>query len=188
MKALVVYESMFGNTRQIAEAITAGLKVSLVTELFVAHDTNAQIVNDVQLVVVGAPTHAWGLSRQRTRDAAALDAAKNPNHHIEPGPLGPGVREWLRELNPQYLCHAVAFDTRFDKPRLFTGSAARVIQRGLRKAGFASFGEPHSFIVSGTAGPLVVGELERARQWGEALGRTIVQLTPIHDMPHKATS
>jgi hypothetical protein len=187
MKALVVYESMFGNTRQVAEAVAAGLRMSLATEMIVARDTRASDLDDVQLVVVGAPTHAWGLSRRRTRDAAALDATNNPAHHIEPGPLGPGVREWLLELKPQHGRYAVAFDTRFDKPRLLTGSASRPIQRGLRKARFATLGEPHSFTVRGTAGPLVAGEIERARQWGEALGRTIVQLTPIHDMPEKAT-
>lgn len=186
MKALVVYESMYGNTRHIAEAVTDGLRSSITTELVLAGDTRAVDLDDVQLVVVGAPTHAWGLSRGRTREAAVMDAAKHPDHHRESVPLGPGVREWLRELKQQDTRRGVAFDTRLDKPKLFTGSAARTIQRGLRAAGFSTFGEPHSFTVTGMAGPLTLGEVERARQWGEAMGRTIVQLTPPQAMPERA--
>ena len=74
-------------------------------------------------------------------------------------------------------CRGVGFDTRYDKPKLLTGSAARSIQRGLHAAGFAPFGEPHSFVVTGTAGPLAFGEIERAREWGEAMGHMIVGMS-----------
>ena len=82
MKALVVYESMFGNTRHIAEAIADGIatvdphrgRAWLTTQ-------ERSISMDVELVVVGAPTHAWGLSRKRTREGAAAgcgQASRSP--------------------------------------------------------------------------------------------------------------
>jgi hypothetical protein len=186
MKAIVVYESMFGNTRHVAEAVADGLRSSIETELVPANDTLGIDLADVQLVVVGAPTHAWGLSRTSTRQGAATDAVKHPDHHLEAGPLEPGVREWLHKLKKQGPRRGVAFDTRLDKPKALTGSAARSIQRGLHAAGFAYFGEAHSFTVTGMAGPLAPGEAERAQQWGEAMGRMLVRITTPLAMPERA--
>ena len=69
MRALVVYESMFGNTRLVAEAVAEGLSSGLdvdVVEVAAAPTS----FDDVELVVVGGPTHALGMTRQRTRDDA----------------------------------------------------------------------------------------------------------------------
>ncbi len=177
MKALVVYESIFGNTRHIAEAVADGLRQSIDTELIRAHDAGEIDFDDVRLMVVGAPTHAWSLSREHTRESAFLDAREHPDHLLESALIGTGVREWLHGLPRLDGCRGVGFDTRYDKPKLLTGSAARSIQRGLCAAGFSPFGEPHSFVVTGTAGPLAFGEIERAREWGEAMGHMIVGMS-----------
>ena len=154
MKALVVFESVYGNTRHIAEAVADGLRGSIPTELMSVGDAYDVDLSDVQLVVVGAQ--------------------------------GPGVRDWLHRLPRQRSCRGVAFDIRFDKPKLVTGCAARSIQRGLHAAGFPAFGEPHSFLVTGTAGPLAFGEIERAREWGEAMGRMIVGMSVEMALPARA--
>ncbi|MGZ4724684.1 MAG: flavodoxin family protein [Ilumatobacteraceae bacterium] len=187
MKALVVYESMYGNTRHIAEAIAEGLQVSIEARAIPVGDVRTIDVDNAQLVVVGAPTHAWGLSRRRTREVAASDMAKHSEQRVSQGALATGVREWMRGLKLQRSCRSAAFDTRLDRPRLFTGSAVRAIGRGLVAAGFSVFGEPHTFRVSGTTGPLAFGEIERAREWGEAMGRTMVQLDGVGSAK-KATS
>ncbi|MEY2400849.1 MAG: hypothetical protein QOJ08_960 [Ilumatobacteraceae bacterium] len=183
MKAIVVFESMFGNTRHVAEAIAEGLRWTLPTEVVLARDAGNVDLADVDLVVVGAPTHAWGLSSKRTREGAAQDAIKHPDHLLDTKAMGSGVREWLHDLKYSGDCRAVSFDTRFDKPQLMTGSAARSIERRLHGVGFAKVSRPHSFRVTGMAGPLESGEIDRARQWGEAMGRIIVppiarRLTP----------
>lgn len=180
MKALVVYESMFGNTRHVAEAIADGLRWSIPTETALANDPAALDLGGVELVVVGAPTHAWGLSRKRTREGAAMDAVKHPDHHLDAEAAEAGVREWLAQLQRRVGCRAAAFDTRLAKPVLLTGSAARSIQRGLQRAGFDTVARPESFLVTGMAGPLAPGEIERAGQWGESIGRNIVNLTAAH--------
>jgi Flavodoxin domain len=186
MKALVVYESMYSNTRRIAEEIADGLRSSFPTDIALARDAEALDLEDVELVVVGAPTHAWGLSRASTREGAAHDAIKHPDRLLDSGQPGTGVREWLHELTPGGGRRAATFDTRFDKSMVLTGSAARVIQRGLRRAGFTIVAKPESFVVTGMAGPLAPGEIERANQWGEALGRTIAQLTEAGVMLEKS--
>jgi hypothetical protein len=185
MKALVVYESMFGNTRHIAEAIAAGLCSSIQTEVKLARDAGDEDLEGVGLVVVGGPTHAWGLSGTRSREGAVADAAKHPDHLLDTQPLGPGVREWLHGLATHHGCFAAAFDTRFDKPKAVTGCAARKIQRRLHRSGFTTLAEPHSFVVTGMAGPLVLGEVERAEQWGQALGRGFAKMTASGTKPAK---
>jgi hypothetical protein len=73
---------------------------------------------------------------------------------------------------------AVAFDTRFKKPRWLTGSAARAAEKRLRELGYRIAAPAESFFVAGTTGPLVAGELDRARRWGDRLGSAVTTSTP----------
>jgi len=67
MKALVVYESIFGNTRRVAESIGGGLApVGEVSVLPVAETSRAQVMS-ADLLVVGGPTHMHGMTRPRSR-------------------------------------------------------------------------------------------------------------------------
>ncbi|MEU1390083.1 MULTISPECIES: flavodoxin domain-containing protein [unclassified Nonomuraea] len=163
MKALVVYESMYGNTERIAQAVAEGLATRMRAALTEVGSAPAHVGDEVTLLVVGGPTHAFSMSRAATRDSAAQQAA---------GPLvsrGRGVREWLATVSTSSagLCSA-AFDTRVAKPRL-PGSAGRAVAKRLRRLGVRLAVPPCGFYVTGTQGPLVPGELERARQWGESL-------------------
>ena len=175
MRALVVYESMFGNTHLIAEAIATGLDRSGSHVIKPAHAVSFEDVEAADIVVVGGPTHAWSMARASTRKGATDDSAKHPEHALEPDAAEPGLREWFRQLAEQRGRYAAAFDTRLDKPKLLTGSAARSITRELDDHGFQTLGEPSSFVVSGMDGPLVAGEVERACAWGELLGRLVEQ-------------
>ena len=160
-RALVVFESMFGNTRTIAEAVAEGLSARFTTDLVEVSVAPNRIPNDVSLVVVGGPTHAFGLTRPRTREDAATQTD---------GPLvspAGGLREWLEAVEVLPSSHAAAaFDTRIEKPRL-PGSAARGAEKRLRRLGFRVVAAAESFYVIGTKGPLMPGEVERARRWAE---------------------
>jgi hypothetical protein len=162
MDALVVVESMFGNTRRIAEAVALGLGERVHARVLdVADPAAARAAVDADLVVVGGPTHAFGMTRPSTRGSAVEQGAT--------GAVGTGLREWLDTLAPAAAGRAAAaFDTRADRPRL-PGSAAAAATRRLRRLGFAVLTRPESFRVSGTPGPLVPGEEERARVWGANL-------------------
>jgi flavodoxin len=76
MAAVVVYESMFGNTQTVAEAIAEGLSTTMRVELHEVGAAPAAMERDVDLLVVGAPTHAFGLSRLSTRASAAEQAER----------------------------------------------------------------------------------------------------------------
>jgi hypothetical protein len=164
MKALVVYESMFGNTETIARAIADGLQ-----PVFDVTVQNARTMPDaagMDLVVVGGPTHAFGMSRPATRADAARQAT------IRPGAADAGIREWL-DCSPALAgMAAAAFDTKVDKPYL-PGSAAHRAYRQLRRLGGRMVARPESFRVSGTPGPLVAGEERRAQQWAAALAAAV---------------
>ncbi|WP_112133601.1 flavodoxin family protein [Glycomyces dulcitolivorans] len=160
MRAAVIYESMFGSTRQVAQAVAAELSDHMEVDVFEVGEAPL-VLGDVQFVVVGAPTHAFSLSRPSTRAEAALKAP----HGLVSTQIG--LREWLEAVEVPAGVQAIAFDTRVD--RHLVGSAARAATRKLRKAGFRVLAEPVSFLVEGIQGPLAVGELERARFWAEEL-------------------
>jgi hypothetical protein len=158
-RALVVYESMFGNTRLIADAIGEGLRDHFQTVDVLDASVAPSTVDDVDLLVVGAPTHAFGMPRPKTRAAARQQGAA-----VE---LQRGVREWLGALvRPTHPIAATAFDTRAKGP--ITGSARRPINRRLRRLGFRT-AAPISFTVTGTPGPLAEGDVDRARSWAASL-------------------
>ncbi|MEO3876005.1 flavodoxin [Nonomuraea sp. B12E4] len=172
MDALVVYESMFGNTKRIAEAVAEGLATRLRTEVVEVGSAPGRVGPEVVLLVVGGPTHAFAMSRASTRRSAAQQAT---------APLlssGDGVREWLAALGTaSATLGSAAFDTRVAKPRL-PGSAARGVAKRLRRLGIRAVAPAQSFYVAGTEGPLAEGELERARQWGESLAAAFPVAAP----------
>ena len=122
---------------------------------------------DVDLLVVGGPTHMHGLTTAMSRKMAA-SAGKEDAAHVEPGASEqPGLREWLRDLEARGI-KAAAFDTRGDARAALTGSAARGIARRLRRRGCEVI-DSQSFLVADAEDPLEDGELDRAREWGASL-------------------
>ena len=160
MQALVVFESMFGNTAAIARAVGSGLATKLETQIHEVDAAPRVLGESTELLIVGGPTHAFGMSRVGTRETAARQAGDSLVSQ------GIGVREWLDAFQfPSWGVAGAAFDTRIDRPRL-PGAAANAIARRLRRAGVSPVLSTESFYVSATDGPLLEGELERARQWG----------------------
>jgi flavodoxin len=168
MRALVVYESMFGNTRTIAEAIAAGLAERFEVTLTEVGEAPHRVPGDVGLLVVGGPTHAFGLSRSSTRRDAGKQAG-GPDGLVSPGL---GIREWLGDLEPHPGLPAATFDTHIDKR--FPGSAAGAAKKRLQARGY-SVRAAESFHVTDTRGPLSEGEEARARTWAKELaGRLVI--------------
>lgn len=168
MRALVVYESMFGNTRAIATAVARGLAPRIGVEVVEVGAAPSDLSDAVGLLVVGGPTHAFSMSRVQTRANAVEQGAPAADA------VDVGMREWLDGLGaPAARIVAATFDTRVDR-RFLPGSAARVAARRLRRMGFAVVDEVASFYVGDVPGPLEDGEEERAERWGEHLAMTYV--------------
>jgi flavodoxin len=164
MKALVVYESFWGNTEQVAMAITKGLAVHGEVELVEVGNAPSVMTEPVDLIVIGGPTHAFSMTRQSTREDAFKQGASSGSKTV-------GVREWLEHLHRGRHTERVAtFDTKMGKVRHLPGSAARAAANVARKLGYKAAAKPMSFYVQGVNGPLLEGELDRAQAWGERLG------------------
>lgn len=171
MKVLVAYESMYGNTREIAEAIAEGLKA--LGDVEVASVNAGEGANvDAEVVVVGGPTHMHGLPNSMSRKGVEA-GAKEEGTELEPGAAdGPGLREWLSKREGDGK-RAAAFDTRIDKSAVLTGAASRGIAKRLRRRGYEVVADPESFFVEDTEGPLADGEPDRAKAWGASLAERL---------------
>ncbi len=170
MNVLIVHESMFGNTRTIASAVADGLHQGRspddgAVRLVHVDDAPTVIPADVDLLLVGGPTHALGMTRPRTRQDALTQGATA---------AGQGVREWIQAVTPRPELRVVTFDTRVHVTML-PGSAANAAARALRRRGFDRAQRGESFWVQGTPGPVVAGELDRARDWGVELATRVRQ-------------
>jgi flavodoxin len=177
MRAVVVYESMFGNTHAIADAIGKGIGQGLepVDNVAVVPVVEAgrERLGDADLLVVGGPTHFHGMSRTSTRKWAAATAQKPKNDLVpDRDAQGPGVRGWLRSLGHGHKKFA-AFDTRFKGPAVLRGRASRAISRKLRMHGFEMAAKPESFFVT-LKNHLEPDEEARAREWGKRLAASVV--------------
>lgn len=168
MRALVVYESLFGNTEQVARAVAEGIELGahgdVKVEVVEAARAPADLGDDLDLVVVGGPTHAFSMTRPNTRADAVRQGGRAES-------AGVGIREWVQGLHagphPQQLA---VFDTRVGRVRHLPGSAAKSAARALHKLGFSTSFRPASFYVEDVSGPLLDGELVRAHVWGSELG------------------
>lgn len=148
MKIIVLFDSLYGNTQAVAEAIGKALG----PDAMVANvkDAAAAIPRDAELVIIGSPTHGGRPSK--------------------------GAKAFLDNLPPESLkgVRAAAFDTHnsvedqgfFVKMLVgFLGTAAKHILEDLEKRGAIAAAAPEGFLVQGKEGPLEEGELERAAAW-----------------------
>ena len=160
MKAMVIYDSQYGNTAQIADAIGRGITTAAQdpaeVEVVQIARASLQDVAGSGILVVGSPT-------QKFR------------------PTSP-IKQLLKSLPKNALrgVKVAAFDTRLTEEEInahgvFTkfvdifGYAAQPIADGLVKKGGREAAPPAGFYVAGSEGPLVDGELERAEAWARQI-------------------
>ncbi len=171
LTALVVHESMFHNTATIAEVVAAGMTAEGmdVTCVDVADAPPLESV-DVDLLVIGAPTHAFSLSRPRTREEAVRQGASAEHART-------GVREWLNAARSHTGNSGLAavFDTRVAKVKKLPKAAGTRGGHLLKRLGFTLVRRPEPFLVEDIKGPLIDGEVERASEWGRALAHQVGQ-------------
>lgn len=145
MRALVVYDSVYGNTEKIAQAIGGAISGGEVRVLR-AGEVGPPELENISLLVVGAPTQG--------------------------GRATPAIRDFLDRVSKAEIngLDAAAFDTRHVSAmtKIF-GYAAGRIASSLKKKGANLLVDPEGFFVEGTEGPLRAGELERAAAWGKGL-------------------
>ncbi|APV43376.1 hypothetical protein Dform_00010 [Dehalogenimonas formicexedens] len=160
MKAVVVYESLWGNTAAIAQAIAEGLGPG--TRVMSTREATAGAIRDADFLVVGSPVMGFSVPNERMIGGIQVKAGSAP-----PDLSQPPMRTWLDSLVPGEKPFA-AFETRVKGP---WGKATPAIEESMKKLGYRKASEAQKFVVEGTQGPLKEGEIERARQWGAELSR-----------------
>jgi hypothetical protein len=176
MKTVIVYESVYGNTHEVAEAIAEGVREAqpdaTVACLPVAQ-AGPEATRGADLLVVGGPTHLHGMSSDLSRrtavafEARKARAGRHP-HHTEEGATDAGLRDWFHALpKTEPGTHAAAFDTRVNSR--MSGAAAEGIAHRLEQHRYDVVADPEGFIVDDAEGPMRAGELERAKAWGAGL-------------------
>jgi len=144
MKALIVYDSVYGNTEKIARAIAEAITPSGEVKVLGVGEANPSELASIDLLIVGSPTHA--------------------------GRPTPAVQDLLNKVPKLSLqgINVAAFDTRITTKlvRVF-GYAAGRIANNLKRKGGTLIASPVGFFVTGNKGPLKEGELERAAGWAK---------------------
>jgi flavodoxin I len=159
MQTVVIYDSQYGNTEQIARAIAGGLGEDGSVEVLAASEVVGRPLERPDLLLVGGPTQRHGMS--------------------------PTLRTFLESLPRDSLrsTRAATFDTRYHMAAVLSGSAASQAAGHLRRAGCQLVAAPESFFVERDRPPkdekrrhglerLEPGELERAAEWGRRLAIT----------------
>ena len=144
VRTLVVYDSLYGNTKAVAQAVGDALPGEV--EVLYVKEAKAAGLEAYDLLVIGAPTHGAKPS--------------------------PDIQAFLRQIGARALegVRVAGFDTRMTN-KLITlfGTAAPKITKALEKKGGTRAGPPGGFYVTGGEGPLKEGEVERAAAWGKGL-------------------
>ena len=154
--ALVVYDSVFGNTKLVAQAMADAISEEMSVELLPVQDVKNSDLQGLNLLIVGSPTRQFRAT--------------------------PATIAWIKSLAPSALngVNAAAFDTRIPEEQLKSNKAlnffswmiaygADPISKNLLKKGAHIIAAPQGFYVKDTEGPLVDGELKRAGQWAYSL-------------------
>jgi flavodoxin len=157
MNTLILYDSQFGNTERIAQAIASTLNTYGAVKITRVDRAQLSDLRGVDLLVLGCPTQKWRIT--------------------------PAMKSFLNLVSSQ-IVQGVAiacFDTRLDNMDWLTSSAAQGIARKFARMDITMLAPPESFIVESRAGPLAEGELERASKWAEVLHGRLDDRLEQHD-------
>ena len=160
MKAVVVYESFWGNTATIARAIAEGMGQGV--RALSTTEASGPAMAGVDLIVAGAPVLGFQLPSEGMRQSIAANPGGAPS---APDLSHPSMRSWLEALPEGHGIYAT-FETGL---RWSPGGATSAIGRALEQAGRRQLVKGQRFVVKGKWGPLRDGEPERARRWGAEL-------------------
>ncbi len=162
MKAIVVYESHWGNTAAIARAIAEGIGGD--ARALSTAEATLDALAGVDLIVAGAPLLGFSLPTDNMVSGLTSETAKGGP---PPDISHPTMRTWLDAL-PKGNARAAAFETKISWS---PGSSSKAILGKLKEKGYREAARPERFVVKDRYGPLKEGELERAKAWGAELAR-----------------
>jgi flavodoxin I len=155
MKALVIFDSFFGNTEQIARAIGAALAGDFDVEVVRVGEFKPEQLSAVQLLIVGSPTRGF-------RPTPAI------NSFIDAMPAGGLKGVEIAAFDTRVTAEDVHNIVYTPMAKIFGFAAKPMSDKLARKSGHITV-PPEGFVVAGEKGPLKEGELERAAAWARQI-------------------
>jgi flavodoxin len=151
MKTLIIYDSVFGNTAKVAQALAMALQAAACPVSKVTTDQ----LRGLEVMIVGSPTRSFRPTPAISQFLKAL-----PKNHLAGINVAAfDTRIWLNTID------SAAFRFIVDKG----GYAASIMANMLKKKGGTLVVPPEGFLVTGEQGPLKAGELERAAEWARQI-------------------
>ena len=164
MNAIVVFESLWGNTAAIARAVADGIGPQ--AQALHTDEATAACVSEADLVVCGAPLLGFSLPTEQMRQNIRQNPGSGP---VPPDLDHPSMRGWVEAL-PEGGARYATFETRI---WWSPGSAAKTVAKLLDAKGYVAAAPAEKFLVTGRYGPLKAGEVERARAWGAQIAAAL---------------
>lgn len=165
-RALVVFASLVGDIAEIAQAVADGLDDDFGSTVVEARDVDPHDASEFDLIVTGEPSHMFGTGIGRPEDQDAAEPDDADEKYV-------GMKAWLTNVpraRKQQFC--VSFDT-WTRSDTFNGEPASVGSiRILNDLGYLPVSR-QTFHVASIGGPLIPGELDRARAWARSLAARI---------------
>jgi flavodoxin I len=154
MKTLILFDSYFGNTEQIARAIAKAFDPATTVSKRIDEATPGDL-DGINLLIVGSPTRGF----RPTEEVTAFFKNNLPAN--------------MSGINVAVFDTRIALETIKSKALRFMvntgGYAASTMAKQLTKKHATLISNPEGFLVTGEQGPLKEGELERAFKWGKQL-------------------
>jgi flavodoxin len=156
MKTIVIFDSIYGNTKAIAESITQGIAGDI--KVLNVKDADISELKNLDLLIVGSPTHGGRPSKdiKAFLDSIPRNALKNIRIAAFDTGISPEGKGFLMRTIINIFNYA-----------------AKPISCSLAKKGGIVIAEPEGFIVEGREGPLKAGELERATRWAREISQKL---------------
>lgn len=156
MKTIVIFDSIYGNTKAIAEAIGQGMTGDV--KVLNVKDAGISELKNLDLLIVGSPTHGGRPSKYTTAFLESIP--RNALINIRVAAFDTSISSEGKGLFMRTVINFFAY-------------AAKPILDRLKKKGGIAVAEPEGFFVEGREGPLKAGELERATQWAREISQKL---------------
>ncbi len=155
MKTIVVYDSVFGNTKKVAETIGETIGDLGEVETIQINQLTLEKLKTAQLLIIGSPTRGFEPTK----------------------PVANSLKEIKHQIYPDLKI--AVFDTRMDIVKVnnkvltffvkFRGYAVDSMEKIILKNGFTVFHPGMGFFVEESEGPVTTGEFEKAQTWATSV-------------------
>jgi flavodoxin I len=150
MKAIVVYDSVFGNTEKVAHAISKSIDAKAVS----VSRMTPELLSGIELLIVGSPTRAFRPTKNISRFLNRLPDLKKMKVAAF------DTRASLKDANSKFLTFMVGI----------FGYAAETMAKKLKSKN-GRLVACEGFFVKDSKGPMKDGEIKRAEKWARRLVR-----------------